>query len=209
MTRFELLASLNLFDPKNPVDVETTVQALDGLSDEQIKEALVFHKMNSPYPIKVFHIVQYWKTKSGQSNEILEQKASLIFERYFKHPRIEYDHVTSDQRIVFAFKIAFGSLFDYGRRKNFIAGVDKKDFIKTYVNARQEDYERAGYVIEGMCHDTYQMTGEAIVVAIDQQAMSIAQQLYSPNVKFVNLKSESNALTAGQSCLQIPIAEGV
>lgn len=159
--------------------------ALMEYTAEQIQEAYVEHVKHSPYPIKVSDIVSYWDRKYGNTTEALEQRAALIYEKYFKHPKTGFDHVTADKRIVYAFKVAFGTLAEYGSRTDFIEGIDKKDFVKAYVNARPEDYERAGNVIEGRNHNSNAC--DPTVVCIGTQAKSLAVKLYGENVKFTGL----------------------
>lgn len=159
--------------------------ALMEYTAEQIQEAYVEHVKHSPYPIKVSDIVSYWDRKNGNTTEALEQRAALIYEKYFKHPKTGFDHVTADKRIVYAFKVAFGTLAEYGSRTDFIEGIDKKDFVKAYVNARPEDYERAGNVIEGRNHNSNAC--DPTVVCIGTQAKSLAVKLYGEKVKFTGL----------------------
>lgn len=159
--------------------------ALMEYTAEQIQEAYVEHVKRSPYPIKVSDIVSYWDRKYGNTTEALEQRAALIYEKYFKHPKTGFDHVTADKRIVYAFKVAFGTLAEYGSRTDFIEGIDKKDFVKAYVNARPEDYERAGNVIEGRNHNSNAC--DPTVVCIGTQAKSLAVKLYGEKVKFTGL----------------------
>ncbi len=159
--------------------------ALMEYTAEQIQEAYVEHVKRSPYPIKVSDIVSYWDRKNGNTTEALEQRAALIYEKYFKHPKTGFDHVTADKRIVYAFKVAFGTLAEYGSRTDFIEGIDKKDFVKAYVNARPEDYERAGNVIEGRNHNSNAC--DPTVVCIGTQAKSLAVKLYGEKVKFTGL----------------------
>lgn len=183
MTKDELLKNIGLIT----ADTFTTMvncRALTEYTLGQIQEAYIEHVKRSPYPIKVSDIVTYWDRKCGNTTEALEQKAALIYEKYFKHPKTGYDHVCADKRIVYAFRVAFGTLAEYGSRTNFIEGIDKKDFIKAYVNARPEDYEREGNVIEGLYHYS-----EAIptVICIGTQAKSLAVKLYGEKVKFTGL----------------------
>lgn len=159
--------------------------ALMEYTAEQIQEAYVEHVKHSPYPIKVSDIVSYWDRKNGNTTEALEQRAALIYEKYFKHPKTGYDHVCADKRIVYAFRVAFGTLAEYGSRTDFIEGIDKKDFVKAYVNARPEDYERAGNVIEGRNHNSNAC--DPTVVCIGTQAKSLAVKLYGEKVKFTGL----------------------
>lgn len=184
MTKDELLKKIGLIT----ADTFTTMvncRALTGYTLGQIQEAYIEHVKHSPYPIKVSDIVSYWDRKYGNTTEALEQRAALIYEKYFKHPKTGFDHVTADKRIVYAFKVAFGTLAEYGSRTDFIEGIDKKDFVKAYVNARPEDYERAGNVIEGRNHNSNAC--DPTVVCIGTQAKSLAVKLYGEKVKFTGL----------------------
>ena len=84
---------------------------------------------------------------------------------------------------MYAFKLAFGSLQSYGQRTNFIDAIDKKEFVKAYVNARPEMYNMAGNVIKGY---RYASEGNAPkVVAIGGNATrQLARQIYGDDVRF-------------------------
>ena len=190
MNRNELLTVMGLIDPKNPLDAEATMLALQSFTDEQIKAALVWHKQNSPYPMKVCDVVSFWKMKSRQNSEALEQKAALIYERFFKYPKTGYDHVTTDKRAVYAFRVAFGTLAEYGSRTSFIDGIDKRDFVKAYVNALPDDYELAGNVIEGRNHNSN--ASNPTVVCMDGPAKAIALRLYGKAVNIAGISYSTN-----------------
>ena len=190
MNRNELLTVMGLIDPKNPLDAEATMLALQSFTDEQIKAALVWHKQNSPYPMTVCDVVSFWKMKSRQNSEALEQKAALIYERFFKYPKTGYDHVTTDKRAVYAFRVAFGTLAEYGSRTSFIDGIDKRDFVKAYVNALPDDYELAGNVIEGRNHNSN--ASNPTVVCMDGQAKAIALRLYGKAVNIAGISYSTN-----------------
>lgn len=182
MTRDELLKNIGLIT----ADTFTTmvnVSALAGYSMGQIQEAYIEHVKRSPYPVKVSDIVTYWDRKCGNTDEALEQKAALIYERYFKYPRTGYDHVCADKRIVYAFRVAFGTLAEYGSRTDFIEGIDKKDFIKAYVNARPEDYKNIGNVIEGRNH--YSNAIPTVVCIGGEKAAKLANEIYNNRVMFM------------------------
>ena len=182
MTKEELLKNIGLIT----ADTFTTMvnrSALAGYTLGQIQEAYIEHVKRSPYPIKVSDIVTYWDRKCGNTTEALEQRAALIYEKYFKHPKTGYDHVCADKRIVYAFRVAFGTLAEYGSRTNFVEGIDKKDFIKAYVNARPEDYEQAGNVIEGLYH--YSEAIPTVICIGGEAAQKLAQEIYNNRVMFM------------------------
>ena len=181
--RFKLLKELGFINPDSELDTVANVQVLKPFSNEQITEAFISHKAQSPYPIKVCDVVDYWKKKSGQTDAQLEQRAAMIYERHFKNPKTGYDHV-ADKRTVYAFRVAFGTLSEYGSRTNFIDAVDKKDFIKAYVNARPEDYEHVGNVIEGRNHRY--TDANSTVVCIGEASKELAKKIYGAGIKDAN-----------------------
>lgn len=188
--RIDLLKSVGLIDAKDKIDTFITIQALLPYTSEQIIEAAVYHKMKSPYVMKVCDVVNYWNNKTGNTPEVLEQKASLIYEKFFKYPKTGYDHVTTDKRTVYAFRVAFGTLAEYGSRTSFIDGIDKKDFVKAYVNALPDDYELAGNVIEGRNHNSN--ASNPTVVCMDGQAKAIALKLYGKAVNIAGISYSTN-----------------
>lgn len=183
MDRLELLKQLGLIEPNNNLDAQATMFALRDYKNVQVYEAYAFHKTVSPYPMKVCEVVEYWKKKKGETPEALEQKAALIYEEFFKHPKTGYDHV-ADKRIVYAFKVAFGSFIEYGNRTDYIEGIDKKDFIKAYVNARPEDYQFSSNVIPGLYH--YNTNPDPRVICIGEQVKALAREIYGNKVVIEN-----------------------
>lgn len=165
--------------------------ALQEYTAEQIQEAYIDHVKHSPWAIKVSDIVGYWDKKRGNTDAALEQKAALIYEKFFKYPKTGFDHV-ADKRTVYAFRVAFGTLTEYGKRTNFIDGIDKKEFIKAYVNAKQQDFELAGNVIEGRNHNYAK--DDPSVICIGKQAEKLAFEIYGKNVRIVNAASSVKAL---------------
>lgn len=157
--------------------------ALQEYTTEQIQEAYIDHVKHSPWAVKVSDIVTYWDNKRGNTDAALEQKAALIYEKFFKYPKTGFDHV-ADKRTVYAFRVAFGTLTEYGRRTNFIDGIDKKEFIKAYVNAKPQDFELAGNVIEGRNHNY--AADDPSVICIGMQAKKLAVEIYGKNVRIVN-----------------------
>lgn len=203
--RIDLLKSVGLIDAKDKIDTFVTIQALLPYTSEQIIEAAVYHKTKSPYVMKVCDVVNYWNNKTGQTPEVLEQKASLIYEKFFKYPKTGFDHVSSDRRAVYAFKVAFGTLTAYGSRSDYIEGIDKKDFVKAYINARPEDYELAGNVIEGRYH--YNDSANPTVVCMDSQAKNIALKLYGNNVNIAGLPApKAQAIVYKQKNKELPLS---
>lgn len=181
--RFNLLKELEFIVSDSKLETMANVEILKPFSYEQIMEAFIAHKSSSPYAMKVCDVVEYWKRKAGQTTAQLEQRAAMIYEKFFKYPKTGYDHV-ADKRTVYAFKVAFGSLIEYGNRTDYIDGVDKKDFIKAYVNARPEDYEHAGNVLEG--HNHRCISKDFSVVCIGESARQLARQIYGEGVRDAN-----------------------
>lgn len=183
--RVQLLINLGLItNPDNPIEVEATVMSLACFSKEQLLQAYISHKQASPYPLKVCDVFEYFKKMQGESDAQTESKAALIYERYFKHPKTGFDHV-ADKRTVYAFKVAFGSLTEYGSRTNFIDGIDKKEFIKAYVNASPNDYKFVGNVIEGRNHKSNDAHPTVVCIGSQEQVGQIARELYGEQAKLV------------------------
>ena len=182
MNKYELLQKIGLITDPDDFQSQINLETLEEYTAEMIVEAYKDYIKHSPYQIKVSDIVTYWEKKNGQTPEQLEQRASLIYERYFRHIK-SFDHVCADKRVVYAFKLAFGSLQSYGQRTNFIDAIDKKEFVKAYVNARPEMYNMAGNVIKGY---RYASEGNAPkVVAIGGNATrQLARQIYGDDVRF-------------------------
>lgn len=182
MNKYELLQKIGLITDPDDFQSQINLEVLENYTPEAILEAYKDYIKHSPYQIKVSDIVTYWERKNGQTPEQLEQRASLIYERYFRHIK-SFDHVCADKRVVYAFKLAFGSLQSYGQRTNFIDAIDKKEFVKAYVNARPEMYNMAGNVIKG-----YRFASEGNapkVVAIGGEATRrLARQIYGDEVRF-------------------------
>lgn len=182
MNKYEVLQKIGLITDPDDFQSQINLEILEEYTAEMIVEAYKDYIKHSPYQIKVSDIVTYWERKNGQTPEQLEQRASLIYERYFRHIK-SFDHVCADKRVVYAFKLAFGSLQSYGQRTNFIDAIDKKEFVKAYVNARPEMYNMAGNVIKGY---RYASEGNAPkVVAIGGNATrQLARQIYGDDVRF-------------------------
>lgn len=180
--KYEVLQKIGLITDPNDFQSQINLETLKDYDVNAIVEAYKEHIKHSPFQIKVSDIVGYWEKKTGQTAEQLEQRAALIYERYFRHIK-GYDHVCADKRVVYAFKLAFGSIQSYGQRTNYIDAIDKKDFVKAYVNAVPEMYNMAGNVIKGYRH----ASGEKapMVVAIGGEATKkIACQIYGDDVRF-------------------------
>lgn len=183
--RLNLLIKLGLIpDPNNDIDVEATLYSLAPFTKEQLMQVYMHHKQISPYPLKVCDVFEYVKQLNGTSDAQTESKAALIYERYFKHPKTGFDHV-ADKRTVYAFKVAFGSLTEYGSRTNFIDGIDKKEFIKAYVNASPNDYKFVGNVIEGRNHRSNDAHPTVVCIGSQEQVGQIARELYGEQAKLV------------------------
>lgn len=182
--KYEVLQKIGLITDPDDFQSQIVLDTLRNYDVNVIVEAYKEHIKHSPYQIKVSDIVGYWEKKTGQTAEQLEQRAALIYETYFKRIK-PFDHVSADKRAVYAFKVAFGSLAEYGQRTNYIDGIDKKDFIKAYVNAQPEQYEKAGNVIKGYKYSTSEVN--PTVVAIGGNASrEVAKQIYGDNVRFSN-----------------------
>lgn len=182
MDKYEVLQKIGLITDPDDFQSRMNIDALEEYTAEDIITAYKEHIKHSPYQIKVSDIVTYWEQRNGQTPEQLEQRASLIYERYFRHVK-SFDHVCSDKRVVYAFKLAFGSLQSYGQRTNYIDAIDKREFVKAYVNARPEMYNMAGNVIKGY---RYASEGNAPkVVAIGGEVTrQLARQIYGEDVRF-------------------------
>ncbi len=182
MNKYDVLQQIGLITAPDDFQSQINIDLLKDLSTEQIVEAYKEHAKHSPYQIKVSDIITYWERKAGQTPEQLEQRAALIYERYFRHVK-GFDHVCADKRVVYAFKVAFGSLQAYGQRTNYIDAIDKKDFIKAYVNAQPENYNLAGNVINGYRGASGDKA--PTVVAIGGNATrQLAKQIYGDDVRF-------------------------
>lgn len=183
--RIGLLTKLGLIpDPNNEIDIEATTLSLANISDDILLRAYVDHKQKSPYAMKVCDVFNFIKSQSGSTDEQLESRAALIYERYFKNPKTGFDHV-ADKRTVYAFKVAFGSLAEYGSRTNFIDGIDKKDFVKAYINATPQDYQYVGNVIEGRNHKSNDSNPTVVCIGSQEQLAPIAKQLYGEAAKLM------------------------
>lgn len=180
--KYEVLQKIGLITDPDDFQSQINLETLQDYTVEMIVEAYKDYVKHSPYQIKVSDIVTYWEKKNGQTPEQLEQRASLIYERYFRHIK-SFDHVCADKRVVYAFKLAFGSLQSYGQRTNYIDAIDKKEFVKAYVNARPEMYNMAGNVIKGY---RYASEGNAPkVVAIGGEVTRrLAREIYGNDVRF-------------------------
>lgn len=190
MTKEQLLKEIGLLTDNNFTNVVNKT-ALQEYSTEQIQEAYIDHVKHSPWAVKVSDIVAYWDKKRGNTDAALEQKAALIYEKFFKYPKTGFDHI-ADKRTVYAFRVAFGTLTEYGRRTNFIDGIDKKEFIKAYVNARQQDFELGSNVIEGSNHNYAK--DDPSVICIGKQAEKLAFEIYGKKVRIVNAANTAKAL---------------
>ncbi len=205
--RLELLTKLGLIpDPTNEVDVEATTLSLAGFNDNQLIQAYVDHKQKSPYAMKVCDVFDYFKAKNGNTDAQLESRAALIYERYFKNPKTGFDHV-ADQRTVYAFKVAFGSLAEYGSRTNFIDGIDKKDFVKAYINATPQDYQYVGNVIEGRNHKSNDSNPTVVCIGSQEQLAPIAKQLYGETAKLMFYQAPQPVKQVAYQPLQERVAD--
>lgn len=179
MTR-KIFEQISSFQGMQGVELSAAELALKGYTDKQIAEAYAYHLQNSPFPLKVCDIVEYWERKAGFDPAALKLTATEIYSKYFKHPETGCDYVCADPRVVYAFKLTFGSLLDYGRRTDYIEGIDKKEFVEAYVNADPRNYELAGNVIEGINHDN---RPTVILIGDQEVARNIAHLEYGDNVK--------------------------
>lgn len=203
--RTKLLQDVGLLtDPDNQAEVYATAFALKDFDNNQIMEAFVYHKQVSPFPLKVCDVVNYWKQKLGISDIQLESKAALIYDQYFKHPKTGFDHVCDDRRVAYAFRVAFGSLAELGDHDPKYDALDRKEFIKAYVNAEPCNYELCPPVIVGRNHMS-QANDTVILIGNQDKALSEAKRLYGEQVKI----SFTPAKTASQAIGYKPLHERV
>ncbi len=182
MNKFELLQKIGLITAPDDFQSQINIEALSDYTVEMILDAYKEHIKHSPFPVKVSDIVSYWDVKRGITPEQLEQRAGLIYEKYFRHIK-SFDHVCADKRVVYAFKVAFGSLQAYGQRTNFIDAIDKREFIKAYVNAQPENFNLAGNVIRGYRNATGS-TSPTVVAVGGEKTRALARQIYGDDVRF-------------------------
>lgn len=204
--RTKLLQDVGLItDPNNQVEVYATAMALKGFDSKQIMEAYVYHKQVSPFPMKVCDVVNYWKQKFGMSDAQLESKAALIYDQYFKHPKTGFDHVCDDKRVAYAFRVAFGTLSEFGDHDPKYDALDRKEFIKAYVNATPGDYELCPPVIAGRNH-TSLANDTVILVGNQDKALGEAKKLYGEQVKISYQKPKTVTPELGYKPLHARVA---
>lgn len=124
------------------------------LLETSIKETVKTYKF-LPKPSEIIDVIKKLTKQTEQDEErqksILEFKASNAFRKLMRNLDVGEDIVCTDWRIVWAVRLAFGSVMELAKSKEGNPWLEKK-FIKAYLLA--ESPTKCGYILGGIYHKT-------------------------------------------------------
>lgn len=182
LSRKDLLIKTGLIaDPKDNFEVAITLDALNGVPDDVIIAAYKYHKLNSPYKFQICNIKEYADKMTGKTQEALELEASEIYQKYFSIPSTGKDILCENKRAAYAFQVAFGNFKKYGSDVGRIDSIDRRDFIKAYVNADPRNYEHANNILEGYNHNSKDC--QVVIIGDQTKGAMLAKKIYGEQVR--------------------------
>lgn len=139
------------------VDKEVCTLAYKALQEYELKELTVAMSRvlkHSKFAPTIADLVSEIETMYGKDKASLEIKANEFYNKINNDFSMAKDYVCEDPRAVYAFKIAFGSLKEFGSHPLSADPYDRKAFIQAYVNAKETSYalDREKHLLKGIYH---------------------------------------------------------
>ena len=162
MTKDDYLKFCELWGSANKmfnreVDKEICTLAYKALQEFELKEITVAMSRvlkRSKFAPTIADIVSEIEVMYGNDKASLEIKANEFYNAINRDFSMAKDYVCEDPRAVYAFKIAFGSLQEFGSHSVSADAFDRKAFIQAYVNAKETSYalDREKHLLKGIYH---------------------------------------------------------
>lgn len=179
----------------NESTIKIAFVALREYDYNTVGKALMYVVQTSRFAPTVADVIEVIKQQNGEDKESLINKASQFYAEINATLDSGCDYVCSDPRGVYAFKLCFGSIREFGRHSDKTDSFDRKAFIEAYVNAR--NYPNNNFLC-GINHET--KSPRVRFIGNKRECQTIAQKYYSvtgqtpslPN--FTNVKKTLNQL---------------
>ena len=128
--------------------------ALSEFSLLEVKRGLSHALKTSKFAPTIADVSQAIVEIRGIDTASLETRANDFYNKISQNFSMGKDYVCDDPRAVYAFKTCFGSLREFGNHALSADPFDRKEFIKAYVNAKEEWYRNDNNknVLAGIYH---------------------------------------------------------
>lgn len=132
-------------------EMELVFRAFDSFTPDEVKDAIGEYLRSGKYAPVPADIIEIIKRRKGLDKASLEIAADKWFNNFVASVSFRCDNVTTDERAVAAFYIAFGSLSHFGALSSNADKTEiyKANFRRVYVNVGEADIRAAGNVIYG------------------------------------------------------------
>lgn len=192
----KLLTDLGLVDPNNQTLSKINMSILKDFTDSQIMEAAQYHYANSEFPIKPCNVCEYWRKRTGTTEEDIKARLALkaehVFNEMIRKANSANDWIVADARAAVTIKALYVSPQRFSRMDKIAEGDDwpRKNFIKRYQEVTGEELSEAVHLFGGF----YANTDDPRVTFLGDynECMQLAAELYQgkrprlpndPNVK--------------------------
>lgn len=179
--RIELLQALGLYDPNNKIASVINLKALENYSDDEIIEAATAHAQSSSYALKAFDVCDYWRKKSGNTEEDIRAGLALKAERVFNELQSKAnsanDWIVADARAAVTIKALYGSPQGFSRAEKNLDDWPRRNFITRYQQVTAEEVQEAQRLFGGY----YANTQDPMVTFLGnyQECLQLASELYA------------------------------
>lgn len=205
--RIDLLKGLGLYDENNSITSMVNSQALANFTDKQIIEAASAHAQVSAYPVKPFDICEYWRKRSGNTEEDIKAglaiKAEQVFNEMIRKANSANDWIVADARASVTIKALYVSPQRFSRMDKIEDGNDwpRKNFIKRYQEVTAEELSEAQHHFGG----AYANTVDPLVTFLGGYAecMQLAGEVYAGRKPRLPHNPDIKALPAVKVCEQL------
>ena len=153
--------------------VKLAFGALIDFTLEDVKAAITVSLRESKFAPTVADIVEIMKKVHGIDKETLSIKANIWYTTLNECFDSGKDIITDDSRAVYAFKMCFGSLVEFGMHDKKSDPFDRKNFIECYVNANNHSN---CYLIAGRFHSSN--SPRVAFIGDSKKCLAIAKEVY-------------------------------
>lgn len=138
---------------KEPIagEVSMAAECFKNYTLEEVDDAMTEYMSEGKFAPVPADIIEIIKRRKGLDKASLELAADKWFNNFVASVSFRCDNVTTDERAVAAFYIAFGSLSHFGALSSNADKTEiyKANFRRVYVNVGEADIRAAGNVIYG------------------------------------------------------------
>ncbi len=203
----KFLADLGLIDPSNETLTKIHLAILKNFTDEQIEEAVQYHYSVSEFPVKPANICEYWRKRSGNTEEDIKAglalKAEQVFNEMIRKANSANDWIVADARASVTIKALYVSPQRFSRMDKIEDGNDwpRKNFIKRYQEVTAEELSEAQHHFGG----AYANTVDPLVTFLGGYAecMQLAGEVYAGRKPRLPHNPDVKALPAVKVCEQL------